>query len=167
MTGWTAVQPGADINIDLENSPFQIRTDSVHGSNEKVDIILLTAGGQYAGGVYLFFSSPPQYQLNRCTSKTNFPTALPTETDLIWTLTLTRTSGTVRIIIHCNNKEVLNFVLSDATCSGDWSATWSEDVGKIRFSSCCDKASDFYRPGIYNLSSNKFHFDSYVQCQLL
>ena len=149
MTGWTAVQLGKDINIDLENSPFQIKTDSVDGSNEKVDVILLTAEGHYAGGVYLYFTSPPQYYLNHCsTSWTNFPTAVPTETDKIWTITLIRLSGSVRLIINCNNKEVLNVVLSNTVCTdSQWSITWSKDVEKIRFSSCCDKASDYYRPG--------------------
>ena len=107
-----------------------------------------TAGGDSAGGFFLYFTSPPQYGLDYCsTSWTNFPTALPTETDKIWTITLTRTSGTVRVIIHCNNKEVLNVVLSDTTCSySSWSTDWSRDVESILFHSY-DTASDFYRPG--------------------
>ena len=136
------------INHDLENSPLQIRTDSVEGSDEEVIVGFYTAGGGTAGGVYLYFRSPPQYYLNYCsTSRTNFPTALPTETDKILTVTLTRTSGTVSVIIHCNNKEVLNVVLSDSTCDYSlWSHYWSRDVWKIKFRSS-DAASDYYRPG--------------------
>ena len=107
-----------------------------------------TAWEHTAGAFLLDFTSPPQYRLNYCgTSYTNFPTAIPTETDKIWTITLTRTSGTVRVIIHCNNKEVLNVVLSDTTCSQyNWSTFWSKDVEKIDFHRA-ETASDYYRPG--------------------
>ena len=139
------------INYDLENSPLQIRTYSVVGSDEKVQLRFYTAGNDNAGGVELRLTSPPQYWLNWCsTSWTNFPTALPTETDKIWTIILSRTSD-VRLTIYCNNKEVLNVLMSAATCSdNDWSEMWSRDVGKI-WSSYEDKASDFYRPGKFNL----------------
>ena len=108
-----------------------------------------TVGEDSAGGLSLRFRSPPKYWLLACSSSnTDFPTALPTETDKIWTITLTGTSGTVRVIIHCNNKEVLNVVVSDTTCGQSiWSTRWSKDVEKIYFSSCCDTASDYYRPG--------------------
>ena len=135
------------INYDLENSPLQIRTDSVVGSNKQVWVYFLTAGEDLAGGVELYFTSPPQYSLNGCTSHTNFPTALPTETDQIWTISLTRTSGTVRVIINCNNKEVRNVVVSGTTCSySSWSAFWSRDVEKIQFHFLFDTASpsDYY-----------------------
>ena len=139
------------INHDLENSPLQIRTDSTEGSKEEVKVYFDTAGEDSAGGVDLYFTSPPQYKLGYCsTSWTNFPTSLPTETDKIWTLTLIRTSGTVGFTIHCNNKEVLNVVLSVTTCSySDWSRYWSRDVEQMFFSSSWDTASDFYRPGKY------------------
>ena len=112
-------------------------------------MLFYTAGGYSAGGVSLSFTSPPQYWLSWCsTSYTNFPTALPAETDKIWKLTLTRTSGTVRIIIHCNNKEVLNVLLSDTICSrNSWKSLWSKDVEKIKFDNQDDTASDYYRRG--------------------
>ena len=140
------------INYDLENSPLQIKTNSVPGSlvgsDELVRVYFSTAGGDPAGGVYLYFTSPPQYYLEYCSrSTTNFPTSLPTETDKIWTITLTRTSGTVSVIIHWNNKEVLNVALSSTTCSDSrWSTTWSREVEKIMFH-YYDTASDHYRPG--------------------
>ena len=149
MTGWIAVQREVLINHHLENSPLQIRTDSVVGSEEEVRVGFYTAGGDNAGGVYLYFTSPPKYFLSWCSkSRTKFPTTLPTETDKIWTVTLSRTSGNVRVMINCNNKEVLNVVLSSTTCSySGWSTIWSRDVEKIQFRSCCDRASDYYRPG--------------------
>ena len=146
MTGWIAVQRGTDKIYDLENSPLQIRTDSVVGSNDMVRLYFVTAGGDYAGGVFLYFTSPPQYHLAYCnTVYTDFPTDLPTESDKMWTISLERTSG-IRLIIECNKKEVLNVVLSDTTCSFSTWSSWSKDVEKIRFQSS-DTASDYYRPG--------------------
>ena len=109
-------------------------------------VYFYTAGGEYAGGVSLYFTSPPHYWLIYCSSWTIFPTSLPTETDKIWKITLTRTSGTVSVIIHCNNKEVLNVVPSSTTCSQSIWYYWSRDVEKIQFSRT-DTASDYYRPG--------------------
>ena len=148
MTGWTAaVQRDVQINYDLENSPLQIRTNSEIGSNEKVRVWFFNAQDEPAGGVILIFSSPPQYKLGWCnTSYTDFPTTLPSETDKVWTITLTRSSGAPSLVIHCNNKEVLNVMLSDSTCSSsDWRDYWSKDVEKIKFLS--HTASDYYRPG--------------------
>ena len=142
-----SLQRSVNINYDLENSPLQIKTDSIVGSDEKASVRLFTAGGQNAGRISLHFTSPPQYHLRDCTpSYTNFRTSLPTQIDKIWTIKLTRTSG-IRLIINCNNKEVLNMVMSYTTCSSSsWSTFWNREVDKIKFHSS-DSASDYYRPG--------------------
>ena len=147
MPGWTTVQGDLKINFDLENSPLQIRTDSVVESKERVAVNFYNAQGSLAGGIQLSFSSTPTYYLSSCSnSHTNFPASLPTESDKIWKLSLIRTSD-VRLMIHCNNKEVLNVVLSDTTCShSDWSFHWNRDVEKMKFFSS-DRASDYYRAG--------------------
>ena len=132
------------------NSPIQIRTNSVVGSDEEVRVWFY-GSGSYVGGVYLYFSSPPKYKLPWCsTSNTEFLIDLPPETDKIWTIIHTRTSDETGIAVHCNNVEVLNVVISDTTCSdSDWSTIWSKDVDYTRFISY-DTASDYYRPGKYN-----------------
>ncbi|KAL5255495.1 hypothetical protein ACHWQZ_G010913 [Mnemiopsis leidyi] len=146
---WIAVERDVKINYDLENSPLQIKTDSVEGSDEKVRVYFFNVQDYDAGGVNLIFSSPPQYRLRDCSttsSYTNFPTDIPTETNKVWTLTLSRVSGEIRVVITCNTVEVLNAVLSSTTCSvSDWSTYWSRDVEMIRFSS---DASVYYRAGI-------------------
>ena len=144
-TGWIAVQREVKINYDLENSPLQIRTDSEVGSNEEVRVKFYNAQGYNAGGLSLFFSSPPQYLLSRCsTYHTNFPTYLPPETDKVWTLTFTRTSDIPRLVIHCNDNEVLDVTMSNTTCSySDWRTVWSRDVEKIMF--FYDTSSEYYR----------------------
>ena len=133
------------IDADLENSSLEIKTDSVFGSDERVSVWFYNSDYKStAGGVILHFTSTPQYELWYCTSKTNFSTALPTGTNKVWRISLIRTSG-IRLVIHCNDVEVLNLLLSDTTCSSSyWNGYWSRDVEKIIFRSS-DTASDFYR----------------------
>ncbi len=51
-------------------------------------------------------------------------------------------------MIHCNDVEVLDILLSSTTCShGSWSGVWNRDVTKIKFYSDRDTASDNYRAG--------------------
>ena len=136
------------INYDLENFPLQIRTNSVVGSNDKVSVSFRGSG--LAGGVFLSFSSSPQYQLLKCNSQTNLPTHLPAEKEKVWTINLARSLDEIRVVIHCNDKQVVNVVLSDTTCDESGFRTyWSKDVQKIFFSSSYDTASDFYRAGKY------------------
>ena len=114
------------------------------GSDEKTILIFYTDEKVKAGGVNIYFSSPPQYVLHACRSKTNFPAALPSETDKVWKITLSRFSG-IRLVIHCNDVEVLNMVMSNSTCVSNsaWNTYWSKKIKKIYFEGK-DTASDFY-----------------------
>ena len=132
---------------DLENSPLQIRTDSVVGSNEMVNVRFYKTSSNSAGGGVLLYFSPPQYYLRYCTTSwTNFPTELPSKTDKVWTISLSRTSGEIRVKITCNEKEILNVVLCNTCTWWKYSNYWNRDVDKIEFLSS-DTASDYYRPG--------------------
>ena len=123
-------------------------------------VVLKSSSGAIAGRVFLYFTSPPRYYLSYCSeSKTDFSTDI-LETDNIWTLTLKKTSeGDRNVEIQCNNKEVVNVVLSEETCGyGDWIEYWSKDIAEIGFS-ISDTASDFYR-----LKAGKIHTtDPYFQ----
>ena len=132
---------------DLENSPIQIRTNSLDRSFETVSLSFLTSEGQSVGQFSVLFTSSPQYMLLYCTSSySNFPVTLPSNIDKIWTVTLSKTSG-IRVMVHCNDVEVLNLVLSDSTCSSSyWSKQWNREVKAINFP-ILDNASDYYRPG--------------------
>ena len=105
-----------------------------------------TSPSDFAITFRLYFSSTPGYYIGRCSSgHTNFPTDLPTATDKVWRVTLTRTSGIRQLVVHCNEVEVLNTLISDTTCDrNDWSTYWSGEVAKIKFTSY-DTASDFYK----------------------
>ena len=108
-----------------------------------------TSGGETVGYVEILFFSTPQYFIGYCRSYTNFPVSLPTEVEKVWRITLNRNSG-IRLLIHCNNVEVLNFLMSSSTCSNyrsSYSDYWSRTVRKVSFNSYYDTASDYYRAG--------------------
>ena len=154
--------------LDLETTPLEIKTDSLAGSLDKVDVRFYTDQGDGAGGFMLYFAAVIKYKINKCsTSWTRFPADLPTTTvEKVWKITLDKTSG-VRLKIHCNNDEVLDTMVSGSTCSDStWSNTWSRDVAAIQFHPD-DGASDFYKsyqPGtvVFHSSLNfiMFHSDS-------
>ena len=153
IIGWTEVEREVSnyIDYDLENSPLEILTNSVQGSDDRMTVRFFTAKPEITGAVRLFLSSPPQYRLDYCFyTRTDLPTSLPQETHKIWRITLIRTSS-LRLLIHCNNKEVLNVVLSDTLCSNydEWIDHWTH-VRKIEFFSS-DSISDYYRPGTFTV----------------
>ncbi len=107
-------------------------------------------GGSEAGGIFLHFRDTLKYWVGFCMSGyTDFPTEheVPSAKEKVWRVTLTRTSG-IRIVLQCNEKELLNVLLSNSTCSGysTWRKFWNRDVERIEFDSSSDTASDFYRP---------------------
>ena len=143
------MQRGVKIDHDIEKSPLQIRTNSEVGSSKQVKVWFYDAEGNYAGAVFLFFMSSPKYRLYSCSeSLTNFPIDLPSDTDKVWTISLTRTSGERRVVINCNGKELVNVVLSNNVCDySAWKTTWSNDIKKIWFDTSADTSSDYYRAG--------------------
>ena len=145
-SGWIAVQREVMIAFNLEEYSLNITTDSTLGSDDRMSVKFYTSQGDSAGALYLFFRYRPEYAIRSCT-RTNFPTNLPSDNDKVWRVTLTRTSG-IRLMIHCNEVEVLNTLISDSTCGGysDWSTNWSGEVAKIMFSSEYYTASDYYQP---------------------
>ena len=134
------------IEWDLESTPLEVRTDNVLESNEVVYVTFFSASKTYAGRVELI-TSTLQYHLHTCTTTwTILPVTPPSVADKVWRITLTKTAG-VRLMIHCNDVEVLNKLFSDATCSNsEWSKYWNNDVTMIKFYSG-DTASDYYRAG--------------------
>ena len=146
ITGWIAVQHDVMIDFNMEEYSLVIKTDSTLGSNDVVFLLLYTSQGDYAGGLYLYFYSTLVYKIEYCSSgSAYFPTNLPSDNDKVWRVTLTRTSG-IRLVVHCNEKEVLNTLMSDSTCGDSrWSTYWTGEVAKIKFLSY-DTASDYYQP---------------------
>ena len=145
--GWTAVQLGSYIPLDLETTPLEIKTDSTLGSGDRVYVLFYTTQEEPVGGVLIDFSSTRQYRLWDCNYYyTNFPSNLPSKVNKIWRITLDKTAG-IRLKIHCDGVEVVNILLSYNTCNNSlWRKYWSRDVEYIHFS-VYDTASDYYRAG--------------------
>ena len=155
---WTAVFP----YIDLETIPLEIKTDSTIGSGDEV-WVEFTSDNSYVGEFGIYFSSTPQYYISFCMSYTDFPVSLPSDVEKVWRITLNRNSG-IRLLIHCNNVEVLNILMSDNTCYSysSWSTYWNRNVERIWFHHS-DTASDYYRAG---QSGTTFHMlrNNVVMC---
>ena len=138
------MQRGVTIEWDLESTPLEVRTDSVLGSDDMMWVEFHSAAG-HAGRVYLYFKSTLDFALDSCRPRRNLPVTAPSANDKVWRITLTKTAA-VRLVIHCNEVEVLNILLSDACSVSAWSTYWNNDVNKIFFYNA-DTASDYYRAG--------------------
>ena len=151
------MQRNVKIDFDLENYPLQIKTDSEVGSDEEVRVMFYDSQEALIGGILLYFESTPQYYIGYCSSSHVDIPNLPSETEKVWTITFTRTSGVVTLVLHCNEVEVFNVVISGTVCSKSyWSTYWSrKPASKILFYSkskggSIDTASDYYRKGNCN-----------------
>ena len=123
-----------ELEWDLESIPFEFKTDSRWGDMLKVSFS--SATGENAGEVTLHFDSiETQYSLGECNTKTNLPAIPPYSSKKnVWGITLTRTAG-VKLVIHCNEVEVLNKLLSSTCSLAGWDTVWNRDVTKIRLRS--------------------------------
>ena len=151
------MQRSVKIDYDLESTSLEIKTDSELERGDKVGLKLYNAQGENAGGIKIYLQATSQFRIRSCQEdRFNFPKDnVPSAKDKVWRVTVTKSSN-VRLVIHCNDVEVLNTVLSPSNCQGykdDWSRRWNRDVAQILFDSE-DTASDFYRPrlGGYKLS---------------
>ena len=131
------MERGKRIEFDLETTPLYVKTDSEVGSNNEVRLRCYDTQGHNAAGVTIAFYSPPKYALWYCLQWFTFPDTLPSDAEKVWKITLNKTSG-IRFVIHCNDIEVVNVLVSDYTCN-----SWNRDVDTIEFESS-DTASDFY-----------------------
>ena len=156
LTGWKVVQRDVDLHYDIETAPLELQTDSVLGSGDYVWVYFKDSQGNWAGGVFVKFTSTPQYYIGWCNGWFNFPTPLPTATVKVWRITVIKSSDIVSVQIHCNGEEVLNYVLSDSTCRYDWTTYWRRDGVQIYFNPSYNTASDYYRPfSLGNYKSNE------------
>ena len=63
-----------------------------------------------------------------------------------WKISLIKSAAEelYRVIIHCNDKQVLSYDMSDSTCTADGWVVWKTDIAKMKFKLNEDTASDFY-----------------------
>ena len=139
----------------METTPVEIMTNTVIGTHERMYMYFAplhwVPTWEWAGGFFISFRSPtvPQYCIWHCFHNyRNFPVEVPSETVKIWRITFGRTTnGGRQIIVHCNNKEVLNIELTESLCyDRDYKAHWTRDPKWVIFSGG-DQIADYYRPG--------------------
>ena len=163
IAGWTPVQRKQyyTVEFDLENSPLQIKTNTEVGTSGSLKVNFFTLSYSYAGSGFGLKLKPLQYSFIGCLdSYVEFSEdLLPSETEKVWTIFLSRVSGVRRIVIHCNEMEIINFVVSESTCAmADWESKWvTRDVKRIQLigysysSSSTATEADYFRAGEYQI----------------
>ena len=155
---WTEVKVKELLDHDLENFPLYVRTNSLLGSDERMALNFYTAdmsvgkdpSGTWSGGLFVDFTSPPSFYILWC-GRFEFQTNLPSDREKTWKITLDRYSLTytdVRLVVHCNDVEVINERISESLsiCPrpiSDFAPIWRRITKKIAFREY-DTASDFY-----------------------
>ena len=125
--------------MDMKATPLQIKTDSALGSDDLVSMYFIDLGVYASGGVKLYFTSPMQYELDRCTEERLLLENVPAQQDKIWTIS--RTSDSVKI--ECNGVVVVEFGI--ASCTHSEKYVYDREMEKVIFDGT-DTATDFYRP---------------------
>ena len=121
------------------------------GSDEVVNVEFNTHGGTPVGGARIKFSSPPRYNIIKCSANGNnyaFPgsSKIRKDGDMVWKITLSVTDEGARILFHCNDVEVLNVLASASTCQdSNWENYWTSSMNVVMVVFyLADTASDFY-----------------------
>ena len=104
------------------------------------------AQDNYAGGIIIKFLSSVRYLFDGCfTNYVDISANLPDTTNKVWRITFTKDAGT-RLVIHCNDIEILDTTASDSVCDHpNWKSFFDREMVEIHFVSG-DKATDKYRP---------------------
>ena len=156
---WIKVRRVVKIPYDLETTPLLIKTDSTVGSEDAIRVKFYTAEEGNAGSMRLNFEYPPRYKIAYCANWTDLPSTVPREVNKIWQLT--KLPGP-RITVLCNGVKVVDFLVSNDTCSfygSDWNLAWGNDVERIAFY-FNDTASDFYKTAPGSPSSGRYTYCS-------
>ena len=134
-----------------------VSTGSEVESEEQVAVWFYDKDGNWSGNVYIYFGTPIEYYLTYCTPWIPFST-LPPEKQKSWTIRYD--SNERRVVIHCNEEEVLNLLLSSECTDSGWRDVWEKETTQIQFFSGVDTASDSYcfsgNPGKYNFGLKIF-----------
>ena len=149
------MEHGVEINFDLEKTPLQIQTDTPPGGDGYVALVL---NGGPREAIFFNFKSIPQFYLHQCFwNNLDFPIPIPTETIKMWEI---QKMPGPRIVILCNGLKVLDFTLSEETCSlSEWRSFWDVDIEKISFLERDLEVSRYYRPAPGNVTLRKIRCD--------
>ena len=141
---WVKVPRGHKFKLDLQQEPLEVFSNSKFGSGDQLRVNFYDSRKDPAGGVYISLSSPPRYMIPYCVLWRKFHWK---DAKLIQSLqqekvaTIERTLTGVRI--QYNGAEVLDFHLSDETCTHrhNWRDYWDRQVDRVEFHPSLDTAS--------------------------
>ena len=141
------MQRDTTIPFDLEATSLEIKTNSVPGRGDRLKVKFYS-NGNYAGNFYLYLGgSGTLFGIHYCITDGVVTTNLTPTADHVMVFRITRISGDhPRVIVHCNDVEILNIELSETVCNHSmWKHYWRTAVNRIKFDSG-DRASDSFRP---------------------
>ena len=148
ISEWLQVETSNFIEHNLDKSTLMIRTDSSKraGSNLAVRFYRESTATS-PSGISINIKSA-SYLIFQCRHTwKRFDAALPNDDIRIWKITKT---PEIRLIIHCNDKEVLNIHLSETVCTKfkrNWQNFWGWGKGlqeRIRFAYHHQSKTDLY-----------------------
>ena len=116
---------------------------TVSSDEEYVELLYSDEEGDPKGTLRINFGLPKiSTELVKCQdSPVEISANLPDEVEKVWTVV--RTTD-YRILVHCNEVEVMNFLLSDETCPSEydwfgtmkrWDSAWQGEVHSIKLRS--------------------------------
>ena len=142
-TGWQPVQKGVDIDHDMKAFEFKVKTDSNKGSGDAVIIVFKLSDGEFAGRVELYFSSPPQFKLTKCSRTFLSFDSFPSKRDKSWKIRKWKD----RFTVICNGDKVVQLKTDDTRCTNNaWQEFFIQDVTKIRFQQNDTASLSYYIP---------------------
>ena len=131
ISEWMQVKHMDFIKHDLDASPFLIKTDSsIRAGTTLIVWFYRLYSDVSTGGIQVEMSSPGFIKIFKCRNALiNFGTELPNDDIKIWKITKTQD---LRLIIHCNELEMLNVQLSETFCANfkiNWQKFWGWGKG--------------------------------------
>ena len=129
-----------------DTQSITVSTNREVGSNEVMGMFFFDKDGNSTGGLAISFYTQILYSIGACTYNRSFPDTLPPQTQKTWTITYSTVE--LRLVIHCNEVQVVNVLLSDSFCT-DNDSGWREYYGEkettqMQFTYYLDKAPDRY-----------------------
>lgn len=117
-------------DFDFAGGALQIKTHIKLGSYGNIELTFSDDNNKIAY-IVILFGNTIQYKFGSCTPSNDF-TNLPSEDEKVWTIAKT---DEPRITMNCNGIEVLDFLMSDDTCtqSPNWAAVWSIKVTRMSY----------------------------------
>lgn len=140
------------IEFNLKAMVLKIKTNTTLTAGHNMRVNFFNSQGVSSGFFSVSFSALSEYQIGNCMVKPKpFLSILPIGKEREWSLNKTDGlgAGHPKLIVGCNDKTVLDIVLSDSVCDfGNWSMFWSRDVDQIQFPSSDNASVKYYiKPG--------------------